>query len=71
MDPPRSGLDTESINLIKQLNYKEIIYLSCGFESLKSNLNELLTSYKVEKAALFDQFPYTDHIETGVILKKL
>ena len=71
LDPPRSGLDTESINLIKQLNYKEIIYLSCGFESLKSNLNELLTSYKVEKAALFDQFPYTDHIETGVILKKL
>ena len=49
----------------------DIIYLSCGFESLKSNLKELLTSYKVKKAALFDQFPYTDHIETGVILRKL
>ena len=71
LDPPRSGLDVESINLIKQLKYKEIIYLSCGFESLKSNLKELLTSYKVKKAALFDQFPYTDHIETGVILRKL
>ena len=71
LDPPRSGLDIESINLIKRLKFKEIIYLSCGFESLKSNLKELLTSYKVKKAALFDQFPYTDHIETGVILRKL
>jgi len=71
LDPPRSGLEIESINLIKQLKYKEIIYLSCGFESLKSNLKELLTNYKVKKAALFDQFPYTEHIETGVILRKL
>ena len=71
LDPPRSGLDIESINLIKQLKYKEIIYLSCGFESLKSNLKELLTNYKVKEAALFDQFPYTEHIETGVILRKL
>ena len=71
LDPPRSGLEVESINLIKQLKYKEIIYLSCGFESLKTNLRELLTNYKVKKAALFDQFPYTNHIETGVILRKL
>ena len=71
LDPPRSGLDIESINLIKELKYKEIIYLSSGFQSLKSNLKELLTDYKVKKAALFDQFPYTDHIETGVILSKL
>jgi len=71
LDPPRSGLDAESIDLIKKLNFKEIIYLSCGFESLQYNLKELLTSYKVKKAALFDQFPYTDHIEAGVILRKL
>ncbi len=71
LDPPRSGLDVESINLIKELQFKEIIYLSCGFQSLKSNLKEFLTDYKVKKAALFDQFPYTDHIETGVILSKL
>ena len=55
----------------KQLKFKKIIYLSCGFESLKSNLKELLTDYKINKAAMFDQFPYTDHIETGVVLRKL
>ncbi len=71
LDPPRSGLDIESINLIKENRFRKVIYLSCGFDSLKLNLEELLKSYKVEKAALFDQFPYTDHIETGVILNRL
>jgi tRNA (uracil-5-)-methyltransferase len=70
LDPPKSGLDSLSLDLIKQLNFKEIIYLSCGFPSLKSNINNLLSDYYIEKAAFFDQFPFTDHLETGVILKK-
>ena len=70
LDPPRSGVDSLSLDLIKQLNFKEIIYLSCGFSSLKSNVNDLLSDYSIEKAAFFDQFPFTDHLEAGVILKK-
>ena len=70
LDPPKSGVDSLSLDLIKQLNFKEIIYLSCGFPSLKSNVNNLLSDYFIEKAAFFDQFPFTDHLETGVILKK-
>jgi tRNA (uracil-5-)-methyltransferase len=70
LDPPKSGLDSLSLDLIKQVNFKEIIYLSCGFPSLKSTINNLLTDYCIEKAAFFDQFPFTDHLETGVILKK-
>ena len=70
LDPPRSGVDSLSLDLIKQLNFKEIIYLSCGFSSLKSNVNNLLSDYSIEKAAFFDQFPFTDHLEAGVILKK-
>ena len=60
-----------SLDLIKHLSFNKIIYLSCGFESFKSNLKELLTDYRVTKAAFFDQFPYTDLMETGVILKRL
>jgi len=70
LDPPKTGLDSLSLDLIKQVNFKEIIYLSCGFPSLKSNINNLLSDYCIEKAAFFDQFPFTDHLETGVILKK-
>ena len=71
LDPPRSGIDLMSLDLIKHLSFNKIIYLSCGFESFKSNLKELLTDYRVTKAAFFDQFPYTDLMETGVILKRL
>ena len=70
LDPPKTGLDSLSLDLIKKVNFKEIIYLSCGFPSLKSNINNLLSDYYIEKAAFFDQFPFTDHLETGVILKK-
>ena len=66
VDPPRSGLDKDSIHLISQFN--KIIYISCNPETLKDNLAELVTTHKIEKFALFDQFPYTHHVETGVIL---
>ena len=70
LDPPRSGLDSLTVDLIKEIDFQKLIYLSCNFQSLKSNVLNLLSTYQVEKAAFFDQFPYTDHMETGVILKR-
>tara|TARA_B100001013_G_scaffold91168_1_gene50753 strand:- start:797 stop:1867 length:1071 start_codon:yes stop_codon:yes gene_type:complete len=70
LDPPRSGLDSLTVDLIKQIDFKKLIYLSCNFQSLKSNVLDLISTYQVEKAAFFDQFPFTDHMEIGVILKK-
>ncbi len=68
VDPPRSGVDDHTLNIIKGID--TIIYISCNPETLKENLNTLLVSHQLEKVALFDQFPYTHHIECGVILKK-
>jgi len=68
VDPPRAGLDPDSIKLIQQFN--DIIYISCNPETLKENLAELTKTHNIEKMALFDQFPYTHHIETGVILTR-
>ena len=70
LDPPRSGLDSLTVDLIKEIEFQKLIYLSCNFQSLKSNVLNLLSTYQVEKAAFFDQFPYTHHMETGVILKR-
>ncbi|MEY8252554.1 MAG: tRNA (uridine(54)-C5)-methyltransferase TrmA, partial [Colwellia sp.] len=39
-------------------------------ETLKDNLALLVETHQIDKFALFDQFPYTDHIETGVILTR-
>jgi len=68
VDPPRAGLDIDSVELVRRFN--KIIYISCNPETLKDNLALLVETHKIDKFALFDQFPYTDHIETGVILTR-
>lgn len=68
VDPPRAGLDEDSCKLISRFN--RIIYISCNPATLKNNLNVLLQTHTIENSALFDQFPYTDHIEMGVVLVK-
>ena len=69
MDPPRSGLDDTTRNLAK--NFENIIYISCNPETLHRDLKELTKTHEIEKFALFDQFAFTNHIESGVILRKL
>jgi len=68
VDPPRAGLDKESVELVSRFN--KIIYISCNPNTLKENLAQLNKTHIIEKFALFDQFPYTDHIETGVVLTR-
>ncbi|AYJ79324.1 tRNA (uridine(54)-C5)-methyltransferase TrmA [Aliarcobacter cryaerophilus ATCC 43158] len=67
MDPPRSGLDDTTRALAK--NFENIIYISCNPETLHRDLQELLKTHKIVRFALFDQFAFTQHIESGVILK--
>ena len=69
MDPPRSGLDDTTRALAK--DFSNIIYISCNPETLHRDLKELTNTHEIVKFALFDQFAYTHHIESGVILKKL
>lgn len=68
VDPPRAGLDPDSVELVQR--FKHIVYVSCNPDTLKDNLIELCKTHTIEKFALFDQFPYTHHIETGVVLTK-
>ena len=69
MDPPRSGLDDTTRALAK--DFSNIIYISCNPETLHRDLKELTNTHEIVKFALFDQFAYTHHIESGVILKKI
>jgi tRNA (uracil-5-)-methyltransferase len=66
VDPPRAGLDDTTRELCKDFN--QIIYISCNPETLKRDLETLTKTHKIEKFAFFDQFAYSTHIETGVIL---
>lgn len=66
VDPPRAGIDDDTLSLINQ--FQRIIYISCNPNTLYNNLQKLTRTHTVKAFALFDQFPYTDHIECGVIL---
>ena len=67
VDPPRAGLDSETLQMVSA--YSRIIYISCNPETLIENLDYLTKTHDVTAAAMFDQFPYTDHVETGVVLE--
>ncbi|KAE9529406.1 tRNA (uridine(54)-C5)-methyltransferase TrmA [Testudinibacter aquarius] len=68
VDPPRAGLDSETVKMVQ--HYPRILYISCNPHTLCDNLQTLCQSHRIERAALFDQFPYTEHMETGVFLSK-
>jgi len=68
VDPPRAGLDPESVK--KTQEYDNIIYISCNPDTLEDNLKTLTETHDIKRFALFDQFPYTHHIECGVFLQR-
>ncbi|WP_205662179.1 tRNA (uridine(54)-C5)-methyltransferase TrmA [Alteromonas flava] len=68
VDPPRSGLDDETLELVQ--GFERVLYISCNPMTLKANLRELNKSHDVEAFAVFDQFPYTPHLECGMVLQK-
>ncbi|BFM11604.1 tRNA (uridine(54)-C5)-methyltransferase TrmA [Simiduia litorea] len=68
VDPPRAGLDNETLTLSQR--FENIIYVSCNPDTLFENLTKLTTTHHIEHFAVFDQFPYTHHLECGVILRR-
>lgn len=66
VDPPRAGLDKGTEALVQR--FDNILYVSCNPDTLKENLKEITKTHRIEKMALFDQFPYTHHAEMGVHL---
>ena len=68
VDPPRSGMDNATCEF--SARYEDILYISCNPESLVRDLEIICKTHKVVDMALFDQFPYTHHVEMGVMLKK-
>jgi len=68
VDPPRAGLDMATIELISKI--QNIIYISCNPETLARDLVALTKSHTIVDSAIYDQFPHTHHVESGVFLVK-
>lgn len=69
IDPPRSGLcDKEALDFTAR--FDRVIYISCNPETLVSDLTYLTKTHEIKRIAFFDQFPYTNHLESGILLEK-
>ena len=68
VDPPRAGMDDDTRALAAR--FGRIVYVSCNPVTLCRDIAALGSGYRVLHTALFDQFPYTPHMECGVVLDK-
>lgn len=66
VDPPRAGMDEASCDFAAR--HRHILYISCNPETLKRDLQRLQPTHRIEAMAMFDQFPYTHHMEMGAYL---
>ena len=69
VDPPRSGLDKNTINFLTNSKAKRIVYVSCDVMTFVRDLNVLKQDYDICEITPFDMFPNTYHVECVAVLK--
>jgi 23S rRNA (uracil-5-)-methyltransferase RumA len=67
-DPPRSGLDAQTLDLLLAKKVSKIIYISCNPSTLAKNIKVLSKKYILEEVTPLDMFPHTSQIESINIL---
>lgn len=71
MDPPRAGASLDFLKALSALSPQKIVYVSCSPDTLERDLNFLVRKgYKVRRIQPVDMFPWTEHIETVVLMSK-
>lgn len=71
VDPPRPGLDPDSIKHILEINPPKILYISCNPVTQATNVAEFLKhGYRISAIQPIDQFPQTYHVENIVVLER-
>ena len=65
-DPPRKGLDPALLAVLRSSPPQRFVYVSCELRSLVADTARLVTDggFRLASLAAFDQFPYTEHVET-------
>ena len=71
LDPPRTGTTPEFIDAVSRMAPERIVYVSCGPDTLARDLKLFRRKgYKALEAQPVDLFPFTEHIETVVLLTR-
>ena len=69
LDPPRRGLDNTSIENIRKVSPKKVIYISCNPATLVRDLSKLEDKYNVKSIKPVDMFPFTSSVECCAVLE--
>ena len=70
IDPPRSGIDQNSLNYILDKKIKKLIYVACDPSSLVRDYEKIKNIYNLKKLYLLDMFPNTTHCESVCVLER-
>ena len=69
VDPPRKGLDNNSIDNILKIKPKRVVYISCNPATLVRDLARFEDEYIISDIQPVDMFPYTSHCEVVSVLR--
>jgi 23S rRNA (uracil1939-C5)-methyltransferase len=70
VDPPRQGLAPVARDGIRRLSPATLLYISCDPATQARDVGFLVKhgGYRITRAAFFDLYPNTHHLETGLVL---
>ncbi len=69
VNPPRSGLESETIAWLIEAKPKKILYISCNPKTQQQDVERLVGGgYQVCAIQPVDQFPHTVHVENIILL---
>lgn len=68
VDPPRKGLDNDTIKNLLKVQPKKIIYISCNPSTLVRDLKVLGEKYEINDITPLDMFPWTKHVECVALM---
>lgn len=69
IDPPRAGLDVETLESVLAFRAPKVVYISCNPQTQASNISAMVAAgYQLQAVQPVDQFPHTVHIENIAVL---
>ena len=68
VDPPRKGLDENTISNILAVKPRKVVYISCNPATMVRDMKLLEEKYETNEIQPVDMFPFTSHVECCSVL---
>jgi len=69
LDPPRGGLESPAVEVLRHSSARRMLYVSCDVGTQARDLAALARQWKPLKSFPVDMFPNTPHVENLVVLE--